>query len=168
MKFLTDNKIYILLCFVVLAIVLSYKKSIAMSENKNKTMVPGGTLNFNSDINKKDAPLLNKNLVSDLKLAADTLGYSLTVTTTKADHTHLGEKSRHYKFQAVDISIINGYSFKSNKEKFTEYGHKTCNFLESIGYTRNKENGNNKAVLWFFNNKTAGNHFNHLHISNRS
>jgi surface antigen len=46
MKFLTEHKIYILLCLVVLAIVLSYKKSMAMSENKNKTTIGIGALSM--------------------------------------------------------------------------------------------------------------------------
>jgi hypothetical protein len=135
---------------------------------KNKPKLPGGILDFKSAINKADAPFLNKNLVADLKLAADTLGYHITVTTTKGDHTHLGDLSRHSKFQAVDVSIINGESFNSNEKTFTEYGHVLCAFLETLGYTRNKENGNPKAVLWYFISANAGNHFNHLHISNRS
>ena len=35
-----------------------------------------------------------------------------------------------------------------------------------MGYVWNVESGNDKAVLWQTN--TGGNHFNHLHISNRS
>jgi hypothetical protein len=166
MKFLLKYKYHI--AIILLIIILTMATIKAKASNILKPNLPGGILNFKSDINKQDAPFLNKNLVHDLKLAADTLGYTITVTTTKGDHTHLGDKSRHSKFQAVDVSIINGQSFKTNETVFTSYGHVLCCFLESIGYTRNKENGNDKAVLWFFNNATAGNHFNHLHISNRS
>jgi hypothetical protein len=38
--------------------------------------------------------------------------------------------------------------------------------LVALGYTWNKESGNDKAVLWQTN--IGGNHYNHLHVSNRS
>jgi surface antigen len=60
MKFLTDNKIYVLLCFVVLAIILSYKKSIAMSKNKKSVQGPGILAIANSQLGVKEIGTTNK------------------------------------------------------------------------------------------------------------
>jgi hypothetical protein len=166
--FLIKYKLHLIIIVIILILIMATTQASATENIKHTPKLPGGILDFNSAINKADAPHLNKNLVADLQLAADTLGYHLTVTTTKHDHTHLGDISRHSKYQAVDISIINGTTLAKNGAVFTQYGHVVAAFLQTLGYTRNKENGNPKAVLWYFNSKTAGNHFNHLHISNRT
>ena len=73
---------------------------------------------------------------------------------------------------AVDVAILNGIgsggasnSTNGNAE-FRRLGNKLKNALVSMGYTWNRESGNDKAVLWQTN--TGGNHYNHLHISNRT
>ena len=119
----------------------------------------------------KDKANMNKALLIDLQRAADDCGYTIEVTTAITGHNYYtkgGAVSRHGAGYAVDISIINGASYKSNKSLFTTYGHRLSKSFESMGYIRNKESGNPKAVLWYFNSKQAGNHYNHLHVSNRS
>jgi hypothetical protein len=44
-------------------------------------------------------------------------------------------------------------------------GDKIVSKLESMGYKRNTESGNEKAVLWQTN--LGGNHYNHIHVSNK-
>jgi hypothetical protein len=72
----------------------------------------------------------------------------------------------------VDVAILNGIgaggatnSTNGNSE-FRRLGNKLKDALVSMGYTWNRESGNDKAVLWQTN--TGGNHYNHLHISNRT
>ena len=118
-----------------------------------------------------DKAKMNKALLIDLDRAAQDCGYDFQVTTAITGHAYKtkgGNVSRHGAGFAADIAIINGVSYNSNKSLFTTYGHRLSKSFESMGYVRNKESGNNKAVLWYFNSKSAGNHYNHLHVSNRS
>jgi hypothetical protein len=62
----------------------------------------------------------------------------------------------------VDKAIVAGNTLQGVKI-FTQ--NKLKDALVQIGYIWNKESGNNKAVLWQTN--TGGNHYNHLHISNK-
>jgi hypothetical protein len=63
----------------------------------------------------------------------------------------------------VDIALLNGVGY--GDPKFKEYGDKLKDALVSMGYQWNNESGNSKAVLW--QTSTGGNHFNHLHVSNK-
>jgi hypothetical protein len=65
---------------------------------------------------------------------------------------------------AVDISEIDGYPVTSpeGKRRADAFVAK----LVAMGYTRNRENGNDKAVLWQTN--VGGNHFDHIHVSRNS
>lgn len=125
----------------------------------------------------QDLPYLNKALVADLQRAADETGISITVGATKTGHrerTKGGVKSRHSKYQAADIHTftVDGKNYtgsrKPSNSKFKYYGDIFVAKLQSWGYVRNKENGNDKAVLWWFDSKSAGNHYNHIHVSNRT
>lgn len=132
-----------------------------------------------SDVNYADKTrndLVSKALLDDIQKAADSVGIVATITTAKSGHnTHVkgsNRTSRHMKNIAVDISKLNGIgsggasnSTNGNAE-FRRLGNKLKNALVSMGYTWNSESGHDKAVLWQTN--TGGNHYNHLHISNRT
>jgi hypothetical protein len=131
-------------------------------------------VNYDNDATKND--LVTKALLDDIQKAADSVGITATITTAKSGHNaHVkGSKrtSRHMNNLAVDVAILNGIgsggatnSTNGNAE-FRRLGNKLKNALVSMGYTWNRESGNDKAVLWQTN--TGGNHYNHLHISNRT
>lgn len=132
-----------------------------------------------SDVNYADKTrndLVSKALLDDIQKAADSVGIVATITTAKSGHnTHVkGSKrtSRHMKNVAVDVAILNGIGSEgatnstNGNTEFRRLGNKLKNALVSMGYTWNSENGHDKAVLWQTN--TGGNHYNHLHISNRT
>ena len=127
-----------------------------------------------ADRTKND--LVSKALLDDIQNAADSVGIVATITTAKTGHrTYVKDSkrtSRHMKNIAVDVAILNGIgaggatnSTNGNSE-FRRLGNKLKDALVSMGYTWNTESGNDKAVLWQTN--TGGNHYNHLHISNRT
>lgn len=129
---------------------------------------------FDNDATQYDS--VNKSLLDDLQKAAEAADIVLTITTAKSGHAHnvknSDRKSRHMSQTAVDISILNGIGSggatnKTNgNPEFRKLGNKLKDALVALGYTLNSESGNDKAVLWQTN--TGGNHFNHLHVSNRS
>jgi hypothetical protein len=118
---------------------------------------------------------VNDALLQDLQTAGKKADVVLKITTAKSDHsvnTKDGNKSRHGFQTAVDIAILNGKgaggasnSTNGNKE-FRENGNKVKDVLVSMGYNWNAEKGHTKAVLWQTN--TGGNHYNHLHVSNKT
>lgn len=103
----------------------------------------------------------NPNLLSDINTAAKQAGIIVTITTAKEGHdkkTKSGFISRHFNNLAVDIAIINDKAVqyvKNDADKF-------ANILMSMGYSRNKEAYQQKAVLW-----QMADHYDHLHISNK-
>lgn len=117
--------------------------------------------------------VVDSSLLEDIDAAARAAGVVVTITTAKSDHPshETGKASRHATNSAVDIAIINGIdsgganSPTSGNPKFREYGNKFTDQLEKLGYSRNKEAGNNKAFIWQTN--SGGNHFNHVHVSNK-
>jgi hypothetical protein len=130
-------------------------------------------VNRDNDGTKNDS--VNKALVDDIQAAAKAIGVTATITTAKTGHneqTTTGNKSRHTDGTGVDIAIINGIGSggatneKNGNQQFRELGYKLKDALVSMGYIWNTESGNDKAVLWQTN--TGGNHFNHLHVSNRT
>jgi hypothetical protein len=109
---------------------------------------------------------VNQDLLNDLQTAAESAGITITITTASTGHskyTTSGNESRHGFGTAVDIALLNGVGV--GNPRFKEYGDKLKDALVSIGYQWNNESGNAKAVLWQTN--TGGNHFNHLHVSNK-
>ena len=64
------------------------------------------------------------------------------------------------------LQIGEGIIKTNGNPSFREKGNLLKDALVKLGYTWNTESGNNKAVLWQTN--TGGNHYNHLHISNRT
>lgn len=116
---------------------------------------------------------VNSSLLIDLNKAAEMSGVIPTITTASSGHPDQGtNKSRHSQFTAVDIAILDGVgaggatNSKNGNTKFRELGDKLKDALVSLGYKLNQEVGNEKAVLWQTN--IGGNHFNHLHVSNKS
>lgn len=114
-------------------------------------------------------------LLKDINTAAKNAGLTVTITTAKTGHgikTKSNALSRHATEQAVDIAIINGIgsgkasNATNGNPKFRDYGNKFVNELVKLGYVLNQESGNEKAVLWQTN--IGGNHYNHVHISNKS
>lgn len=115
------------------------------------------------------------NLLADINTAAERAGVNVTITTARSGHrlkTASHNISRHSTGQAVDIAIINGRgsgkasNATNGNAQFRADGNKFVDELVKLGYTRNQESGNEKAVLWQTN--VGGNHFNHIHISNKS
>jgi hypothetical protein len=128
---------------------------------------------FDNDSTRNDS--VNKALLDDIQQAASNVGIVATITTAKSGHrekTKSGHISRHMSGAGVDIALLNGVgsggaSNSSNgNPEFRTLGNKLKDSLVSIGYTWNNESGNDKAVLW--QTDIGGNHYNHLHVSNKS
>lgn len=120
--------------------------------------------------------MVNEPLLQDLQKAGQIADVVLTITTAKSDHDYYVKgskrKSRHMAQTAVDIAKLDGHgsggatNSQNGKAEFREKGFKVKDALVSMGYTWNTESGNPKAVLWQTN--TGGNHYNHLHVSNKT
>jgi hypothetical protein len=117
---------------------------------------------------------LNQPLLDDLQTAASKAGVVVTITTAKSGHPNLtknGRPSRHATNTAVDIAILDGISAggasneTNGNSQFRELGNRVQKELLNMGYASNVEGGNQKAVLW--QTSTGGNHYNHLHVSNK-
>jgi len=106
---------------------------------------------------------INKALLDDLQKAAELTGYDINVNYAKTDHgknTKSGNVSRHYTNQAVDIGSIGGKVVSpSNRDVVDKY----VDALLSMGYAKNSEGGNSKAVLTF----GFPGHDDHIHVSNK-
>jgi hypothetical protein len=126
----------------------------------------GGNTKLGNPANDK----LNPKLLSDLNTAAANSGITPTITT--GDYGHSQGNSRHSSGNAVDIAIINGQgsggatNSTNGNAAFRDNGNALVAALESLGYVRNVESGNPRAVLW--QTKVGGNHYNHIHVSNRT
>ncbi len=106
---------------------------------------------------------INKALLDDLQKASELTGLDITIDFAKTDHNKYsksGNVSRHWSNQAVDIDYIGGKVVSpSNKEIVNRY----VDALISMGYVKNSESGNPKAVLTF----GFPGHDNHIHVSNK-
>jgi hypothetical protein len=131
--------------------------------------------NVNHDNDGTQNDSVNKSLLDDIQSAAKSVGITATITTAKTGHntrTTTGNISTHTTGNGVDIAKLNGIGSNGATNgttgiaKFRELGNKLKDALVSMGYTWNKEVNQPKAVLWQTN--TGGNHFNHLHVSNRT
>lgn len=131
-------------------------------------------LKYDNDATKNDT--VNKALLDDINAAAKSVGIVATITTARSGHNRnvkgSNRVSRHMSGTGVDVAILNGLgsgratNSSNGNAEFRSLGNKLKNALVSMGYTWNIESGNDKAVLWQTN--TGGNHYNHLHISNRT
>jgi hypothetical protein len=127
---------------------------------------------FDNDGTQNDQ--LNQALLDDLQTAASKAGVVITITTAKTGHGNLtinGRPSRHATNTAVDIAILDGIGAggatneTNGNSQFRELGNRVQKELLNMGYALNAEGSNQKAVLWQTN--TGGNHYNHLHVSNK-
>jgi len=146
--------------------------------NEEFNLVNLGSANYPNlkfaDKTKQDS--VNKSLLDDINTAAKSVGIVATITTAKTGHnkTTKGSNniSRHMNGTGVDVSILDGMNSNGSTNatngspEFREKGFKMKDALVSMGYVWNTESGKDKAVLWHTN--TGGNHYNHLHISNRT
>jgi hypothetical protein len=128
---------------------------------------------YDNDATRNDE--VNQALLDDIQQAASNVNIVATITTAKSGHrekTKSGHISRHMSGAGVDIALLNGIgsggaSNSSNgNPEFRALGNKLKDSLVSLGYSWNNESGNPKAVLW--QTDIGGNHYNHLHVSNKS
>jgi hypothetical protein len=133
------------------------------------TVNDGGYDFIDSDKDSTKYDKINRALLDDINKAAKDAGLEVTITTASSGHS--SKKSRHSSGNAVDIALINGKgsggatNSSNGDSSFRKMGDKIVSKLESMGYKRNTESGNEKAVLWQTN--LGGNHFNHIHVSNK-
>lgn len=126
---------------------------------------------YDRDGTHKD--MVNQTLLNDVQKAAKEANLTVTITTASSGHPSQksNKPSRHKTNSAVDISIINGKNSggatnnKNGDPEFRKLGDQLVNQLVKIGYVLNNESGNSKAIIWQSN--MGGNHFNHVHVSNK-
>lgn len=109
---------------------------------------------------------INQALLNDVSAAAKSAGVEVTITTAVTGHK---KGSRHEVGNAVDIAVVNGYGFSggveaAKKNKIYDSILKFVSALQSMGYVKNSERGNDKAVLTF----GFPGHENHIHVSRKS
>jgi hypothetical protein len=106
---------------------------------------------------------VNRNLLKDINTAAIRAGVVVEIGYITSEHGSQtsNEPSRHPAGVAVDVNIIDGQAvspkIREKVESFTKQ-------LESLGYKKNVEEGNEKAFLTF----GFPDHDNHVHVSNKS
>lgn len=103
-------------------------------------------------------------LLDDINNAAKIARVNVSVDYAKTGHgqkTKSGNISRHYLNNAVDISTINGQAISYSNKNLVDI---FVDVLVKMGYVKNQESGNDKAVLTF----GFPNHDNHVHVSNQS
>ena len=111
------------------------------------------------------ADKINPSLLKDVDIAAKKAGVDVSVTTAVSGHR---KGSRHETGHAVDIAMVNGKGFSSDKDAqkkgiydgIMRFVHE----LENMGYIKNSESGNDKAVLTF----GFPGHHHHVHVSRKS
>jgi hypothetical protein len=109
---------------------------------------------------------INKELLNDVSIAAKNAGVEVTITTAVTGHD---KGSRHEVGNAVDIAMVNGEGFSGGESEAKKKGiyepiQKFVEELVSMGYKKNSESGNDKAVLTF----GFKGHDNHIHVSRKS
>ena len=100
---------------------------------------------------------INIFLLQDVQSAAKTAGVNVSITTAVSGHR---PSKRHDSGNAVDIAIINGKSVSRSNRADAD---KLVDALVSMGYSKNVESGNDKAVLTF----GFEGHDDHVHVSNK-
>jgi hypothetical protein len=101
---------------------------------------------------------INTTLLADINTAAKNAGVKVDVTTAISGH-HTNGNTRHTSGNAVDISIINGRPVSIANRADAD---KLVDQLVKLGYTKNTESSNPKAVLTF----GFPEHDDHVHVSN--
>ncbi len=101
---------------------------------------------------------INISLLQDIQTAAKNANLKVDITTAVSGHD---SGTRHESGNAVDIAIINGKAVSRSNRGDAD---KLVNELIKLGYTKNVESGNDKAVLTF----GFKGHDNHVHVSKKS
>ena len=100
---------------------------------------------------------INISLLQDVQTAAKIAGVNVSITTAVSGHR---PSKRHDSGNAVDIAIINGKSVSRSNRADAD---KLVDALVSMGYSKNVESDNDKAVLTF----GFEGHDDHVHVSNK-
>jgi LAS superfamily LD-carboxypeptidase LdcB len=123
----------------------------------------------------RDAGIINPILISDIIKALKAINMRAQISWARTGHskyTNSGSISRHWSGNAVDISVIEGVGNPEGKgsnkgignANFMKNGDRLVAELQKMGYTFG-ERGKTKGYLWRTN--TGGNHWNHVHVSNK-
>ena len=109
---------------------------------------------------------INPSLLKDIEAAATAAGVNVTITTAVTGHR---TGTRHNPAgNAIDIAVVNGYGYSNRRDaKRKGIYDAIMSFvseLENLGYKKNRERGNDKAVLTF----GFPNHQHHIHVSRKS
>lgn len=108
---------------------------------------------------------INPSLLKDVDTAAKNANVKVSITTAVSGHR---PGSRHEQGLAVDIAIINGQGYGSEKDAekkgIKDDIERFVSELKKLGYVKNSESGNDKAVLTF----GFPNHHHHVHVSRKS
>jgi len=121
-------------------------------------------VNFKDGVVRGSTPSkdpIKDSLLRDISKAAVDAGVVVSITTAISGHKST-PPSRHTAGDAVDIAIIDGIAVNpraSNRAKIDEF----VAALQRLGYKKNVEKGNPKALLTF----GFANHDDHVHVSNR-
>jgi murein DD-endopeptidase MepM/ murein hydrolase activator NlpD len=124
----------------------------------------------------RDAGIINPILISDIIKALKSINMRAEISWARTGHskfTNTGSISRHWSGNAVDISVIEGVGNPKGKgsnsgigdANFMKNGDRLVAELEKMGYTFG-ERGKIKGYLW--RTDTGGNHWNHVHVSNKT
>jgi len=112
----------------------------------------------------QDLPLMNPLLFYEVASAAKEAGISVVniscLITGHRYYTKAGYPSRHNWGLALDINMLDGYHVTSAEGQRKAW--RLVAALERLGYIKNRESGNVRAVLF----QNDFDHFNHIHISN--
>lgn len=133
-----------------------FKKDLA-----TEAIDPGNNVDFKDGVIPNSYPSkdnINQQLLKDVQDAAKTANVNVSITTAQSGHESL--PSRHPSGNAVDIAMINGKNVSlANRSDADQF----VNALVKMGYVKNSETGNPKAVLTF----GFKGHDNHVHVSNQ-
>jgi len=142
-------------------------------QNKKKNPVNKAGKLIISDKAKGD--WISPYLIYDLKRAVKTAKIGdVVVTGAKTGHSYYIKDtdiiSNHMYGIAVDISmfIVNSkrITFASNPKLFTTLGNLYVSSLKSLGYQFGEGGSKIRGYLW--QTMTGGDHYNHIHISNKN
>jgi predicted nucleotidyltransferase len=108
---------------------------------------------------------INPLLLKDIDLAAKNANVKVSITTAVSGHR---KGTRHETGHAVDIAMVNGLGFRNendaNRKGILGGIRRFVDELIKMGYVKNSESGNDKAVLTF----GFKGHDHHIHVSRKS
>jgi hypothetical protein len=116
-----------------------------------------------SDLGDPAKDRINPKLLKDINVAALNAKINVVITTAITNHK---STPRHNLGNAVDIAIIDG---KAVSTAISDTVNKFVEELRRLGYVKNVEIGNPKAVLTFgFKDNGKLTHETHIHVSNNT